>query len=63
MTSPFRHIPDPENPGWLTWDLTQEGRFDLGDYIVEVVPGLSGVSIRVFDVLSGDESVITIPSY
>jgi len=44
-------------------DLTQEGRFDLGDYIVEVVPGLSGVSIRVFDVLSGDESVITIPSY
>ena len=44
-------------------DLTQEGRFDLGDNIVEVVPGLSGVSIRVFDVLSGDESVITIPSY
>lgn len=44
-------------------DLTQEGRFDLGDYIVEVVPGLDGLSIRVFDVLSGDESIITIPSF
>ncbi len=44
-------------------DLTQEGRFDLGDYIVEVIPGLDGLSIRVFDVLSGDESIVTIPSF
>ena len=44
-------------------DLTQEGRFDLGDYIVEVTPGLDGLSIRVFDVISGDESIVTIPSF
>lgn len=44
-------------------DLTQEGRFDLGDYVVEVTPGLNGLSIRVLDVLTGDESVITIPSF
>lgn len=44
-------------------DLTQEGLFDLGDYVIEVTPGLDGISIRVFDVLSGDESIITIPSF
>ncbi|HEX7069869.1 MAG TPA: curli assembly protein CsgF [Rhodothermales bacterium] len=44
-------------------DLTKEGKFDLGDYIVEVTPGLNGISIRVFDALSGDESIITIPSF
>ena len=44
-------------------DLTREGRFDLGDYVVEITPGLDGLSIRVIDVLSGDESLITIPSF
>lgn len=44
-------------------DLTKEGRFDLGDYVVEVTPGLDGLSIRVIDVLSGDESIITVPSF
>ena len=44
-------------------DLTREGRFDLGDYIVEIIPGLDGTSIKIFSVLTGDESVVTIPSY
>ena len=44
-------------------DLTQEGRFDLGDFIVEITPGLNGVTITVTDVLTGDETVITIPSF
>jgi curli production assembly/transport component CsgF len=44
-------------------DLTREGRFDLGDFIVEIMPGLDGLSIRVFNVLTGDESVITVPAF
>ncbi len=44
-------------------DLTKEGRFDFGDFVVEVHPGLDGVQIRVTDILSGDESVVTIPSF
>jgi curli production assembly/transport component CsgF len=44
-------------------DMTKEGRFDLGDYIVEINPGLDGLSIRVFNMLTGDESVISIPNY
>ena len=43
-------------------DLTQEGRFDLGQFVVEVTPGLNGLNIRVFDVFSGDETTITIPN-
>jgi curli production assembly/transport component CsgF len=44
-------------------DLTREGRFDLGDFQIDIMPGLDGLSIRVFNVLTGDESVITIPSF
>lgn len=44
-------------------DLTQEGRFDLGDFIIEIMPGLTGVDIRVTNVLSGDQSLITIPNF
>jgi curli production assembly/transport component CsgF len=44
-------------------DLTQQGTFDLGDFLIDVVPGLNGVTIRVFNVLTGDESVITIPGF
>lgn len=43
-------------------DFTQEGRFDLGDFIVEVTPGLDGLTISIFNVLTGDESVVTVPN-
>jgi curli production assembly/transport component CsgF len=43
-------------------DLTQEGLFDLGEFTVEVIPGLDGVGIRVFNELTGDETTITIPN-
>ncbi|HLT46635.1 MAG TPA: curli assembly protein CsgF [Rubricoccaceae bacterium] len=43
-------------------DLTQPGTFDLGDFTVEVVPGLDGVAIRVFNLLTGEETVVTIPN-
>jgi curli production assembly/transport component CsgF len=44
-------------------DLTKEGTFDLGDFLVEIVPGLSGVDIRITNVLTGDQSLITVPSF
>lgn len=44
-------------------DLTREGRFDLGDFIIDVQPGLTGVDIRVTNVLTGDETVVTIPNF
>lgn len=36
-TSAFIHEPDPENPGWHTWDLVDQGRFNpvvMGKLIV-----------------------------
>lgn len=44
-------------------DLTQQGLFDLGDFVIEITPGLTGVDIRITNVLTGDQSLITIPSF
>jgi len=44
-------------------DLTQEGRFDLGEFTVEIIPGLDGTAIRVFNELTGDETTVTIPNF
>lgn len=43
-------------------DLEQEGSFDLGDFLIDVLPGQEeGLSIRIFNKLTGAESVITVP--
>ena len=44
-------------------DLTQEGLFDLGEFTVEVIPGLDGTAIRIFNELTGDETTVTIPTF
>lgn len=44
-------------------DLTEEGRHDLGEYIVEVIPGGSGTNIIVTDPDTGDQTTIDIPNY
>jgi curli production assembly/transport component CsgF len=43
-------------------DLTQPGLFNLGDFQVEVTPGLEGVAIRIFNLLTGEETVVTVPN-
>ena len=43
-------------------NLAQEGTFDLGEFTVEVLPGLNGVSVRVFNPVTGDETTVTIPN-
>lgn len=44
-------------------NLSQKGKYDLGNYIINIVPGLSGININVFDKSSGNQSTITIPKY
>lgn len=44
-------------------DLTQEGRFDLENFTVEVTPGTQGISIRVFNKSTGETSTIEIPRF
>lgn len=43
-------------------DFSQEGRYELGDFIIEVTPGLDGLNISIFNLLTGDESVVTVPN-
>ena len=43
-------------------DLTQPGTFNLGDFQIEITPGLDGVSIRLFNLLTGEETIVTIPN-
>ena len=43
-------------------DLTQPGTFTLGDFQIDITPGLDGVSIRLFNLLTGEETIVSIPN-
>lgn len=43
-------------------NLAQPGTFDFGDFTLEVIPGLGGVTIRIFNILTGEETTVTIPN-
>jgi curli production assembly/transport component CsgF len=44
-------------------DLTQEGTFDFDQFTVDVTPGPSGISIRVFNKQTGESSTIEVPRF
>lgn len=44
-------------------DLTQEGSFNFGRFAVDVTPGPSGISIRVFNNETGESTTIEIPRF
>lgn len=44
-------------------DLTQEGTFDFERFQVDVTPGPSGISIRVFNKQTGESTNIDIPRF
>jgi|SRR6056297_637451 len=41
----------------------QQSRFEFGEFTIEVIPGTNGVEIRIFNILTGDETSITIPNF
>lgn len=43
-------------------DLTQPGTFSLGDFQVEITPGLDGIAVRIFNLLTGEETTVTVPN-
>ncbi|MCH8556724.1 MAG: curli assembly protein CsgF [Balneolia bacterium] len=40
-----------------------ERRFDFGEFSIEVVPGLDGVDILITNILTGDQTTVSIPSF
>lgn len=41
----------------------QESRFEFGEFTIEVIPGVDGIEIKIFNILTGDETSITIPNF
>lgn len=44
-------------------NLNQKGKYDLGSFIINIQPGLTGIDISVFNKNTGAQSTITIPRY
>jgi len=39
----------------------EEGRYEIGDFIIDITQGAEGISIIIFDLGTGDETTIIIP--
>jgi len=44
-------------------EALEEQRFEFGEFNIEVMPGTNGVQIRIFNILTGDETSVTIPNF
>lgn len=44
-------------------DFSEDSRFEFGEFTIELTPGTDGVQIRIFNILTGDETNITIPNF
>lgn len=40
-----------------------EGTFEVGDLVVEVLPGFDGITITISDLLTGNQTQLTIPYF
>ncbi len=45
------------------FDFTEEGVYDLGDFSIQVTPGLDVITIDIIDELSGDQTQVEIPRF
>ena len=44
-------------------EALEEQRFEFGEFNIEITPGSNGVQIRIFNILTGDETSVTIPNF
>lgn len=38
-----------------------EGRYELGNYVIDISPGADGIQVSIFDLFSGGETTIIVP--
>lgn len=43
--------------------ITEESKFEFGEFTISVSPGIDGVQIIIQNILTGDETNITIPNF
>lgn len=39
----------------------EEGRYEIGDYIIDITPGSNGITIIINDLINGGETTIVVP--
>jgi curli production assembly/transport component CsgF len=44
-------------------EMPEDSIFEFGEFTIEVIPGADGVGIRIYNILTGDETSITIPNF
>jgi curli production assembly/transport component CsgF len=42
-------------------DQIKEGRYELGDYVIDISEGAEGVNIYILDNTTGDETTVVVP--
>lgn len=43
--------------------LAEESRFEFGEFTIDLLPGAAGVTVVIQNILTGDETSITIPNF
>ncbi len=43
--------------------LADESRFEFGEFTIDLLPGAAGVTVVIQNILTGDETSITIPNF
>lgn len=41
----------------------REQVFEFGEFSIEIMPGADGVQIQIFNILTGDETRVTVPNF
>ncbi|MGM0589417.1 MAG: curli production assembly/transport component CsgF [Bacteroidota bacterium] len=44
------------------FDLSSDSRFEFGEFTIDITPGMDGVTVSIFNVLTGETTNITIPN-
>ena len=44
-------------------NLLEPGRYELGDYVINVTPGADGIQVNIYDIVTGNETNIVVPYY
>ena len=42
-------------------DIASKGSYDLGDYKVDINPGMNGINVSIFDKISGQQTDVAVP--
>jgi curli production assembly/transport component CsgF len=43
-------------------DFSQEGTFEFGEFTINILPSSNGVDVSILNILTGDETTITVPN-